>query len=320
MTSLSIIVVTYNSEGVIPSSLRPLRPLLADPGVELVVVDNASDVDPGAVLQRHVERFELIRMTRNEGFAVAVNEGYRHTRGEYVMLLNPDAICAPEVVAELLTRLESDRRIGAMAPLLETPGVETANGGAQPTLTAMASHSTGLARAFARSGRGHYLYSRAVGERSLDVGWVSGGLMVVRRSAAPEGRLLSERWFMYAEDLDLCNWLRARGFRVVLCGDLRAQHAIGGSSGAEAAPRTDWLAALADYYAVALAPRPTAATAALWRTLVAAGYRARWVEATLRRDHTRARRMRAYARAAARPRAREGFIRDAPPLSSRERE
>ncbi len=51
--------------------------------------------------------------------------------------------------------------------------------------------------------------------RPRDVGWVSGACLLVRRADAEAVGLLDERYFMYAEDVDFCAAIRARG-RAVL--------------------------------------------------------------------------------------------------------
>ncbi len=90
--------------------------------------------------------------------------------------------------------------------------------------------------------------------------------MFVRRSAIEELGGLTERWFMYAEDIELCLRARDAGFGVVLEADAQVVHQIGASSAPEVeAPTANsaWLLNLYELYY--LRHRPGAVRALAWR-------------------------------------------------------
>jgi GT2 family glycosyltransferase len=72
------------------------------------------------------------------------------------------------------------------------------------------------------------------------VDWVSGACLLVRRSLAEAVGLLDERYFMYAEDVDLCAALRARGARILFWPGVEVVHRRGRSR--QAAPEATWRA------------------------------------------------------------------------------
>jgi GT2 family glycosyltransferase len=94
-------------------------------------------------------------------------------------------------------------------------------------------------------------------ERTCAVDWVVGAVHVLRRDALPADGPYRERWFMYAEDVDLCWRLRQRGWQTVFVGDAEVVH-VGGASARQVADRTGappWTAATYDWYRLAFGRR-----------------------------------------------------------------
>lgn len=313
---LSVLIVSYNSAHLLAECIEPLR-AVAGREVEVIVVDNASADDPRSALEATGIPHIFLESGRNGGFAFAVNIAAKAASGHYLVLLNPDVTFGSDVVPHLLRRMEMDPEIAAIAPLLLTEGVQTANGGRLPTATAMFAHASGLARFLGarKTAIGHYAYV-APSSGDVAVEWLSGGFLVIRRSAAASDRLLSERWFMYAEDIDLSVYL-ARSGRLILDTDVSAYHAIGGSSGGDEKPRTMWVAAIQDFHREVLSR--TAIARAAWNAAFALGFAARALVFLATRDGKRARVMSVYARAGLAPRAADlaRIDRSISPLSAR---
>ncbi|TXK16044.1 glycosyltransferase family 2 protein [Microbacterium wangchenii] len=302
LDSLAIIIVTYNSSHVIRDALHALPP-----DARLVIVDNASSDDTLDVVRASRPSADLIERASNDGFAVAVNAGIASADAEYVLLLNPDAVIENDSISGAVDALKLNRNIGILSPqVLEGDGtLSTAAGGFPPTIWRMLTHATGLSR-LARwlpLLRGHYLLRNAMPKDGLlDVDWVSGGCMFIRRSVWSELSGLSERWFMYAEDVEFCLRAREAGWRVVMAPGLMAHHAVGESSAGELQIKTVWLENLFDLYRSHYAAGW--ARSALWRLIVGGGFATRAIVTALRpaasrdaRVHDRMR-FTAYARAA----------------------
>jgi GT2 family glycosyltransferase len=106
-------------------------------------------------------------------------------------------------------------------------------------------HGFGLQRlAGARS----LFLSGLSGTRPVEVDWISGALFMVRRSALRDVGGFDERFFMYAEDVDLGCRLRDAGWRLAHLPDISAVHVQGGPAAASD-PSTRWLDSLAGLYA-----------------------------------------------------------------------
>jgi N-acetylglucosaminyl-diphospho-decaprenol L-rhamnosyltransferase len=120
MPHCSAIIVTYNSAESIAQCLHAL----AGEGCEIVVVDNASQDD---TVER-VKAFEaehslqLLRISRNLGFAAGVNHGARAAGGNVLLILNPDAIAKPGAVSALVNCMSAHSPAAAGGVLLEASG------------------------------------------------------------------------------------------------------------------------------------------------------------------------------------------------------
>lgn len=296
---LSVLMVTYNSAEVVAASLSPLPP-----DVEVIVVDNASADDTQSVVLDNRRDTKWVQTGANVGFARAVNIAAERARGELFLLLNPDAVIAERAVNDVLAVFDEQPDVAVAAPMVVEAGgqLTTMAGGFEPTIWRMFTHSSGLSRLAKKAPllRGHYLL-RGQHERNAlaDLDWVSGGCLFVRRSAWTELGGLTERWFMYAEDVEFCLRIRDQGHRVVVVPWAEAEHAVGGSSSGTSAVRTQWLENLFDLYQMRY--RAGFIRSWAWRVVVAGGYAARALvmRATIstRRGPTDHQRFVAYARA-----------------------
>lgn len=107
---VSVTIVTYNSARFI----RPcLDSLLRQSGVrfDITVVDNASSDETCDLLEPFRSRIQTLRNTENIGFAAAQNQAIARTRGEWVLVLNPDVVMRPGFLAALY---ETGRAAGAV--------------------------------------------------------------------------------------------------------------------------------------------------------------------------------------------------------------
>jgi N-acetylglucosaminyl-diphospho-decaprenol L-rhamnosyltransferase len=180
------------------------------------VVDNASKDGSARMVATEFPGVALIANTDNRGFGRANNQALPYARGRDVLLLNPDAAVLPGSLERLLSTLDADERIHAVgARLLNTDGsLQRWTGGAFPTLWNVACHYLFLGRLLPAALRPPSLYLEREVLRDIDVDWVSGACLLLRRSAVGPF-IFDPGFFMYGEDMELCQRLRNAGGRVV---------------------------------------------------------------------------------------------------------
>lgn len=102
---VSVIVVSYNRA----EDLRLCLSAIAQtgyPSLELIVVDNAS-TDTAVEVAESFLGARIVRNAANMGFAGANNQGLALARGQYLALINNDAVVAPDYFRRMVAFLES---------------------------------------------------------------------------------------------------------------------------------------------------------------------------------------------------------------------
>lgn len=252
--SLTVVVVSYNSKNVI---IDALTPFVDEPGISLLVVDNASQDSTVDDIRHHLPSAEILQLTENLGFAKAVNLAIESSSSSNILLLNPDAVIAADDVRALLSALTPDT--GIVAPLIKEPGdrLQIVSAGHFPTIWRMFLHFSAISRSSKAytNLQGHYLFPQNLKSQPMAVDWVTGACMLFKKATWRRAGGLSEQWFMYAEDIDYCFRVKSLGLPVVLVPTVSASHLVGksdstGSYNANPA----WILNLHEFYELELSP------------------------------------------------------------------
>jgi GT2 family glycosyltransferase len=229
---LSIIYVNWNSLDYLRESIASVYQHTRGLLFEIVVVDNAS-TEPGVEsLTDQFPEVTIVNSGTNLGFAGANNLGFKHSRGEFVLLLNPDTkLIAPSinVMMDHIRGLTDAGIVGCK--LLNTDGsVQLSSIQKFPTILNQAIDAEYLRLRWphCRLWEIAPLFENDVKVMSVDV--IPGACMLLRRSVFEGVGLYSEDYFMYAEDLDLNYKLKRAGFRNYYVGETAIIHHGGGSS------------------------------------------------------------------------------------------
>lgn len=220
--AVSVVIVNWNGASDLEECLASLRAqTLAEP-VEVVVVDNASADDSLAVLERQRPPLRVIRNAVNRGFAAGCNQGIAASRGEFVALLNADAVVEPAWLDELVARIRTDAGIGACASRIHSYDQRSVFDNAGHVL-----HGDGLTR-----GRGRLEPDRGQFDAVEEVFCFSGCAALLRREMLDDVGTFDESFFAYCEDADLGFRARLRGWSCVYVPSAVVFHKYSRSTGA----------------------------------------------------------------------------------------
>jgi len=199
---------------------------------EVIVVDNASSDDSVAMIEEEFPQVRLIANSENEGFTVGNNQGIAASRGQYILLLNPDTEVVGNALTTMVEYLDDHPRVGALGPQLLNPdGSIQSSRRRFPTLATAFLESTILQQWFPHNRvTRHYYTTDRPNDEIQEVDWVTGACLLARREAIEEVGPLDEGFFMYSEELDWCRRAKERGWKVVYLPTARVIHHGGQSS------------------------------------------------------------------------------------------
>lgn len=213
---LSIIIVSYNVKYYLEQCLLSVQRAIEGIDAEVIVVDNHSHDGSVAYLERRFSHVNFVASNHNLGFARANNVGIRQSKGEYVLLLNPDTIVGEEVLKGCIEFMDSHPDAGGCGVKMIKANGEKANEsrrGIPSPMTAFYKMS-GLCARFPKSPKfGHYYMSDLSWDKPGQIEIISGAFCMIRRSALYKVGLLDEDYFMYGEDIDLSFRILKGGFK-----------------------------------------------------------------------------------------------------------
>ena len=233
---LSIIIVNFETPDY---TLECIRSVFKNPPscpFEVILIDNGSN--DGSLELIRTETPDVIRIGtgQNLGFAKANNLGIRHARGEFVLLLNSDTKILDNSIDRLFRYLEERPHVGAVGPRqLDGEGKLQLSWGQFPTLVSETFRKFLHYRLSLNDLRVRdYLEEKYSASTRVD--WVSGSCFLARKKALEEAGLFDGYFFMYFEDIDLCQRIRNGGWEIHYHSDPTLIH-YGGVSAKKNLPR-----------------------------------------------------------------------------------
>ena len=210
---LSVIIVNYNVKYYLDQCIRSVLRAFEEMNTpaEIIVVDNHSaDGSVDYLEQRYPQKlFPMVRFVRsahNLGFARANNIAIRQSRGEYVLLLNPDTIVGEDALKASVDFMDAHEDAGAV-------GVRMLGAQGRRAMESRRGLPTPMVSFFKMLGFcnrwphhrlfGKYYMGYLPWDEPCQIEVVSGAYCMLRRKELDEVGLLDEDFFMYGEDIDL---------------------------------------------------------------------------------------------------------------------
>ena len=118
---LSIVIVNFNNDRVLRGCLESLPAALSGLDAEVILSDNGSSDGSLEWIREHHPDIRIHENGANLGFAEANNRAFPLTRGDYVLLLNPDTIVEADAFAPMIELLDGKPEAGAVGCRLLNP-------------------------------------------------------------------------------------------------------------------------------------------------------------------------------------------------------
>jgi N-acetylglucosaminyl-diphospho-decaprenol L-rhamnosyltransferase len=194
---------------------------------DVVVVDNAGADASAHALGDALGTVTLLAPGRNLGFGAGANRGVAALAdSEYVLVANADIVLHDGALAALMDALETHATWGVVGPTILTESdVPYPSMRHFPSLLDAVGHAS-LGRMWPRNPfTRRYREQGAAPDGTAD--WVSGSCFLVRRELFEQLGGFDERYFMFAEDMDLCWRAHRAGAAVGTAPDAIVTHAEG---------------------------------------------------------------------------------------------
>ena len=229
---LSIIIVSWNSKEYVRKCLTSIVSTTSGIEYEIIVVDSGSFDGCGEMVERLFPQVCFVQSRVNVGFARANNLGARYARGQVLLLLNPDTEVQGNAIRQLYARLHELPRPGVIGcRLLNSDGsIQISCVQPFPTIANQILNCEILQRWFPKTRLWRTALTFKDATSPVTVEAVSGACMLINRRLFDVVGGVSDDYFMYGEDLDLCHKTRAAGFINYHVPEVAIVHHGGGST------------------------------------------------------------------------------------------
>ncbi len=228
-----VIIVNYNSTDCTINCIESIKKVNQCKELNIIVVDNDSKDSPSRILKKFPNT-KLIRNRKNIGFAKAVNLAFKHTASELVLLLNPDTVVLSDFFISVHNFMRKNKDIAIVGTAIyETNGDLQGSARRFPSaLTSLFGRKSPLTKWFPNNSftRKEFACFNSNRRDAIDVDWVSGACMIIKKEAFEHIGGFDENLFLYWEDADLCKRLKDSGWRIVYYPKAIIRHFVGRSS------------------------------------------------------------------------------------------
>lgn len=230
---LSIVIVNYNVKHFLEQCLKSVYQAIQNIEAEVFVVDNNSIDGSQDMVRSSFTDVKLIANSKNTGFSTANNQAIKESKGEYVLLLNPDTVVPENCFQALLEFADKTPDLGGCGiPMYDGQGnylPESKRG--LPTPEVAFYKMIGLNKLFPKSKKfGKYHLGYLAPDQNHEVEILAGAFMLIRKKVLDKIGLLDETFFMYGEDIDLSYRITKAGWKNYYFAGSRIIHYKGEST------------------------------------------------------------------------------------------
>ena len=230
---VSIIIINYKSAKMVLDCVRSIYQQTNQYSFEIIIVDNDSKDDCKESVLTSFPETRWLQTGYNAGFARANNAGIRISKGDYVLILNADTIITDGAIDKSIFLLKQQPNgIGCGVQLLNTDGSNQISGahfikGGLNTLLPLP-YLGKLIRYLGYRFKTTIPSVQTIADK-IEVDWIVGAYILVKKEVLQKSGLMDEDFFMYAEEIEWCSRLRKQG-KLYLFGEPKVIHFGGGTS------------------------------------------------------------------------------------------
>ena len=213
---LSVILVNNNLCNLLKQTLSALVNAGNNIDYEVFIIDDASTDKSVEMVRNEFPQFQVLVNEENQGIAKSYNHAIQLSRGEYVLLVNPDTITGKETLNRVLDFMDIHTTTGGIGVRMLSPEgrflPESNRGLTNAWMTFI--KLIGFAKYLPKTRLTNRNPKAWVEEfQTSEVDIINGSFMLLRKSALNEVGLFDERFVKYGYDIDLSYRMRLAGFK-----------------------------------------------------------------------------------------------------------
>jgi GT2 family glycosyltransferase len=219
----TVVIVNWNGAAYLDQLLQSIQ---REAPARTIVVDNHSTDSSIAIVKKFAD-VHVFENEENRGFGAAANQGIAAANTANVLILNADVYAKPGSIIALEKFLAENNDAGAVAPRLSFP-----NGSLQlscrnfPTPFTLFLYLSFLDRIFPSK----YRLRSEDHQNTRNVEQPMGAAILIRKKVLDQIGGFDESFFLYMEDVDLCERIIREGWKIYYYPAAEFIHDAGGSS------------------------------------------------------------------------------------------
>lgn len=230
---ISIVIVSYNVKDLLKNCIDSIFKSNTNLKYEVIVVDNDSKDSTIDNLSPLFPEVNFIQTGDNLGFSKANNIGFEESKGDYILILNPDTILALNTLQVMFYYMQSNPKTGAAGCkiLNEDGSFQLACRRGFPTPWNSFCKLFGLQSLFPniKLFSGYNLTYLSIDE-TYPVDVLIGAFIFCRKEVIDQTDGFDEDFFMYGEDIDLCKRIKDNGWEIDYVNTTTTVHLKGEST------------------------------------------------------------------------------------------
>lgn len=236
--TVSIIIVNFNTGEILKKCVESIYQFETEIEFEIILVDNLSTDNSQIIIDElsgKKPEVKRILLKDKVSFSEANNIGFDISKGDYILIMNPDIIFTESLLKKLITNFEMDPELGAVCPLLNgTDGIfQRRYFQRYPSVTQFVLFYSFLAKLFEKS---EQLQNKYLQNNDLNVS--SGNLeytqqipcafLLTKKNIFINAGRMNTSYPLFFEDVDLCYRI-GKNLKIAVDTGLKVTH-LGGSS------------------------------------------------------------------------------------------
>lgn len=214
MSKYSVVIPTSSNYGHLVETLNYVKEGSKSEDVEIIVIDNDSTDQTKEFLKSNPSIITITNET-NEGFGKAVNKGIDKSTGEWIVVLNDDALVPKDFLRKFASSCkEYQRQTGTKMASVAAPMSNYVGMRQQQQQCPTRGDFERVAK---------QVYTNNY-KKVVSTGIVSGLCLFINREVFDTIGKFDERFFAGCEDVDFCTRVYEAGFITIICQDLFVFH------------------------------------------------------------------------------------------------